>query len=88
MKFIIGKGNKKRVIETPFGICASREDFIKLRNEITHWLNDFGNGQGLSYGWVYVIEPQSVDAGPTNTHPEPWDEDEQTQTQDTRYECR
>lgn len=72
MKFILAKGNKKREIEAPFGLCASREDMESLRNQINEWLDDPGNGCGIVYGFLFVNEIK-YEMGPSNTVPEPWE---------------
>jgi hypothetical protein len=80
MKFIIGKGARKREIEGPFGMCGSREDFVQLirslqetignpkteREESHGWFQ-----HGITYGWLNIVElPSEM---PPNCVPEPWD---------------
>ncbi len=72
MKFIIAQGRRKREIVGPFGICADRRDMENLRDQISAWLADRGNGCGISYGYLFVQE-RVVEMGPANTAPEPWD---------------
>lgn len=73
MKFVIAQGKRKRELVGPFGICASREDFTNLRDQINVWLNDPGNGLGIAYGFLFVQE-RVVEFGPEGTKPEPWDD--------------
>ena len=72
MRFVIGQGRRKREINGPFGICASRRDMVLLRDQIDAWLADPGNGCGISYGWLFVQE-RVIDMGPLDTSPEPWE---------------
>ena len=44
-----------------------------LRDCISEWLADPGNGHGTSYGWVKVEEKKPSVYGPLDVEPEPWD---------------
>lgn len=71
MEFILAKGDKKRSITAPFGLCATRDDMISLRDQINAWLADPGNGSGVSYGFLFVNE-LAIEFGPRG-RPEPWE---------------
>lgn len=82
MKIVIEHHLDKREINGPFNLCASREDFEKLRDLIDKWLDN-----GSSYGWLNITEivaspalsTESIEATIIccqrhipNTHPKPW----------------
>lgn len=82
MEFIIAQGNRKRRLEGPFGICASRPEFKHLRNQIDTLLD---REPTFSYGWLTIQDKIDV-YGPLNTAPEPWDDTEQMSVPaDRRY---
>jgi hypothetical protein len=83
MKLVIEHRLDKREIVGPFNLCASREDFEKIRDALDEWLSD----DDRSYGWLFVIESAAAPALSTeffeatvtnrqrsiaNTAPQPW----------------
>lgn len=74
LKVIIAQGKTKREIRGPFGICASREDFETIAERIAEFLNDPGNGCGISYGWLQIHKPPTIEMGIPGYKPRPWEE--------------
>lgn len=83
MNIVIEYWQDKREINGPFNLCASREDFEKLRDALNQWLDD----EGRTYGWLDVTETVAAPALSTksiettlihrqrhiaNTKPSPW----------------
>lgn len=75
-RVIVAKGNRKRELHLPFGVCGSREALEAMRDSLTRWLNDPGNGCGITYGWCRLDPPDNTEYvyGPPDTEPEKWDE--------------
>lgn len=69
MRFQIAKGTKKREIYTPFGMCASREDFQSLAKQI---LSEIASDPEWTYG-IITIQTDDFEFGPAGTAPEPWE---------------
>ena len=55
MRLIINKPPKKRSIETPFKLCAHREDIQRLVVRLQSWLE-----MGVSYGWIEIPSHMEV----------------------------
>jgi len=70
MKFIIAQGRKKRVLDKPFNICASREDFKLLQKKIEDWLVSES-----TYGWLRVDDYPfwTTDHDATKGEPDSWE---------------
>ena len=64
MKIIISAQGVKREITGPYSVCGSTEDFARLRDALSSFLD-----RGSCFGWVEVTErPPTV----ANQPPEPW----------------
>lgn len=60
MKFIISHSNTKREIDGTFSICASRDDIMKLVEQLRSHLLD----SSWSYGWHTIHDEHVGIAGP------------------------
>ena len=67
LKFIIVHSETKRELTIPFDICASREDFELLVNQLQLYLNR----EDFTYGWI-PIRSRILESG-MNTPPVDWD---------------
>jgi len=69
MRFQIAKGTKKREIQTPFGICASREDFESLARQIRGRVSE---DPDWTFG-IITIQTDDFEFGPAGQMAEPWE---------------
>lgn len=78
MRLIIEHRDRKREVDGPFNLCASRSDFEIIRTRLDEWLEDGG-----TYGWIHITtstKPRFEDnlvlryeqANIVNTTPEDW----------------
>ena len=65
MKIIIDYNGVKRIIEGPFSICATRGDFMALREQLSE-----GCMEDHSYGWVTIRTHENNPS--INTQPIDW----------------
>lgn len=68
MKVIISKGAVARELHTPFALCGTPNDLIRLAREIEAQATTLAG-----YGWIR-IDPSHPSSAPPNSPPRPWEE--------------